>query len=145
MKPSPFLCLAVVFACCAPSEAEWSVTLVQKQLRTNNTYQTTVSTEGRQVSLAPIPEGGAEFFLWAIEQKSGQQDIETLIDTEVVGAYEPQGSLRIITSDPYEGSVPRTRIDQGFTLEYRVEGLLAGGGHVPVAAQQVVFKHDVAS
>lgn len=144
MKHFPLL-IFVALVSIATAQGEWSVTLVQKQLRTHNIYQTTISAEGRQISLAPIPEGGSEFFLWAIEQKSGKPNVETLIDTEVVGAYEPKGSLRITTPDPYNGAIPRTRIDQGFTLEYRVEGLLTKDSDAPASAKQVIFKHDVAS
>lgn len=144
MKVAPLLSL-VFLTSASIGAGEWSVTLVQRQLSSGNTYQTTVAAQGRQISLAPIPEGGSEFFLWAIEQKSGRPSAETLVDSQVVGAFEPKGELVITTPDPYSGGIPRTRIDKGFTLEYRVEGLLSSVSGAPASAQQVILQHEVAN
>lgn len=121
----------------------WTVTLVQKHLESAGVYQGAVSMEGSRVSFAPIPEGGSEFTLWAYRRGPNGLE-EHLVDTEVVGAYLPDGNLWITTPDPFTGGIPRTRIDQGFTLNFEVEGLLEGAD-APEAARKVMLDHKIAS
>lgn len=127
------------------ADDDWSVSLVQRQLQTGREHKTSVAAKGQGLSVAPVPEGGAEFLLWAIRQTDTGLE-ETLIDNEMVGAYLPTGDISIETPDPYSGAIPRTRIDQGFTVTYEVGGLVQGDGpDVPLAARQVLLDHDVAS
>ena len=123
-------------------EEEWSVVLVQKHLATVGTFQQEVAMEGSQVSFAPIPKGGSEFNLWAF--RDGPDGVEEHhIETEFVDAYLPKGEIWITTPDSYSGGIPRTRIDQGFTVNTDVSGLLSGESD-PAAARKVLMDHKVA-
>lgn len=123
----------------APSE--WSVTLVQEHLESSGVFQGEVELKGNRVSFAPVPEGGSEFTLWAF--RSGPTGLqEQLIDTEVVGAYLPEGDIWITTPDPYNAGIPRTRIDQGFTVNYDISGLNTSPD-APEAARRVLLDHKV--
>lgn len=139
------LSFSSVLAAYALADEDWTVSLVQRQLETGNEHKAVVSAEGQGLSVAPVPEGGSEFLLWAVRQTDEGLE-ETLVDTEMVGAYLPTGKLEIQTGDPYDGPIPRTRIDQGFTVTYEVAGLLSeSGSDVPLAARQVLLDHDVAA
>ncbi|MGJ8724915.1 MAG: hypothetical protein ACSHYB_10200 [Roseibacillus sp.] len=122
---------------------EWTVTLVQKHLESAGVFQGEVEMEGNRVSFAPVPEGGSEFTLWAYRRGPNGLE-EHQVDTEVVGAYLPKGRLWITTEDPYTGGIPRTRIDQGFTLNFEIEGLMSGSD-APKAAKRVLLDHRLAS
>ena len=140
---SKYVVLSLLTSFQAFADEDWTVSLVQRQLTSGGSYQATVSAEGERVSLAPVPEGGSEFLLWALRQ--GEDGLEeTLVDTELVGAYMPSGSLKITTPDTYVGTIPRTRIDQGFTLTYQVSGLLVDNNDAPLAARQALLDHNVA-
>jgi hypothetical protein len=125
-------------------DEDWTVVLLQRQIETDAVHLTPVGFEGRRSSLAPVPEGGSKFELWALNPDVNEH-AETLVDTEVVSAYLPNGELSITTADPYEGEMPRTRIDQGFTLHYKIKGLLPNEPDAPLAARQVLLDHNVAS
>lgn len=136
------LSVATLFGQDEDRNAEWTVTLVQKHLASTGVFQGRVEMEGSQVSFAPIPEGGSEFNLWAYRR--GPDGLEEhLVDTEVVGAYLPKGNLWITTPDPYTGGIPRTRIDQGFTLNFEIEGLM-NTDESPEAARKVLLDHKLA-
>ncbi|MDQ8189433.1 hypothetical protein [Roseibacillus persicicus] len=137
------LLAGAVITTSAAADDEWTVTLVQKHLESSGVFQGSVAREGSRVSFAPIPEGGSEFNLWAY--RNGPLGLEEhLVDTETVGAYLPKGTLWITTADPYAGGIPRTRIDQGFTLNFEIEGLRKGGD-APKAAKKVLLDHNVAA
>lgn len=137
------LFLGLVAAATLQAQDEWTVSLVQKHLESSGVFQGSVAREGSQVSFAPIPEGGSKFTLWAY--RNGPSGLEEhLVDSETVGAYLPKGNLWITTPDPYSGGIPRTRIDQGFTVNFEVEGLMKGKG-VPKAAKKVLLDHKVAN
>lgn len=124
------------------SRGDWTVTLVQKHLESSGVFQGRVEMEGSRVSFAPVPEGGSEFNLWAYRR--GPDGLEEhLVDTEVVGAYLPKGEIWITTQDPYSEGIPRTRIDQGFTLNFEIEGLMEGAD-APEAARKVLLDHKIA-
>lgn len=137
--------MAILFSAQAPAQNDWTVQLIQEQLDGSGTFPSIVNPNGSGVSMAPIGVDGAEFTLWALRQK-GNEIEETLIDTEVVGAYEPTGSIRIITPDSdYKGAIPRTRIDQGYKLRVPVSGLILNDTSAPLAATRVLLDHNVAS
>ncbi|GHC64308.1 hypothetical protein [Roseibacillus persicicus] len=142
-SPAPLLCGLLFSATNLASADLWMTSLVQKQLDGSGTFQTYVDAKGEGVSVAAVPEGGSEFFLWAIKYADSGME-ETLVDSEVVGAYMPEGTLKIRTDDPYNGPIPRTRIDQGFKVRYTVDGLVSGND-APEAARQVLLDHDVAA
>lgn len=122
--------------------AEWTLSLRQEQLATGGVFQNAVGSEGRALSTAPVSDGGSEFQLWALRRQGSLLE-ETLVDSEFVGSYRPTGDISIQTKDPYDGPIPRTRIDQGFTVTVDVAGLVtnAASQNVPLAARQVLLNH----
>jgi hypothetical protein len=145
MKFLSILTLALLPLATLRADSEgWTVVLLQRQIETGATHFTPVAEEGRRASLAPVPEGGSEFELWALNPEVSDH-AETLVDTEVVSAYLPDGELSITTQDPHVGEMPRTRIDKGFTLHYTIQGLLPEQPDAPLAAKQVLLDHNVAS
>lgn len=136
--------LAISSLALPAAEEDWTIVLIQRQLESGATQQTPVGVQGSRAALAPVPEGGSEFQLWALNPDAGL-DSETLIDTEVVAAFLPNGELSITTPDDHVGDIPRTRIDQGFTLNYEVSGLLPNTPDAPAAAKEVLLDHGVAS
>lgn len=100
------------------------------------------------VSVAPTgsmlsPEGvgpeGSLFQLWSIHGISAS---EYHLDEEFVSAYTPSAGITIETGDPYE-LVPRTRVDQPFTVRVDISGLVHGTGPSapPPVAGQVLLSH----
>lgn len=137
----PALFMNLAFA----ANEEWTISLLQYQLATGASNETFVAAEGEALSAAPVPEGGSEFVLRALRQVDGALE-ETIIDRETVGAYLPTGELDITTEDPFDGPIPRTRIDRGFTVTYNVGGIITDGdSNTPLAARQVLLDHDVAN
>jgi hypothetical protein len=66
-----------------------------------------------------------------------------LLDQKLVGAYMPSADVKLITLDT-GGKVPRTRVDQPFSVEINVAGLLTGTGF-PAAASKVLLEQHVGS
>ena len=114
----------------------------QRNLDGGGFIRSVVTQEDSMTSPMPVPEGGSEFVLWAVESSDLiPTPIWTHIGTEVVGAYLPKGEMVILTNDPYTGGIPRTRIDQPFTLTYTVTGLQPDNAEAPPAAKKVIFDH----
>ncbi len=95
---------------------------------------------GAAASAPALVSRGALFQLWSIQQG---QTREYLLDQKLVGSHLPAADIRVITLDP-NGTVPRTRMDQPFTVEINVDGLLSGSG-LPMAATHVLLEQHVAS
>lgn len=146
MKSLKLIFFSVVGCGVLKADSPWTISLVQRQLDTGSLFQSYVDEHGEELSAAAVPEGGAEFQLWAFKRENGIFE-ELLLDTEVVGTYMPTGELKIITPDPYDGPIPRTRIDQGFTVQHTVGGLVASSSSTdaPLAARQILLTHQVAS
>ena len=98
-----------------------------------------VDPDGQETSPEGVSEEGSFFQLWSVHNESAY---EYLLDEQFVTSYTPNGSVTIQTGDPY-GPVPRTRVDQPFTVRFNVNGLLPPGEGVPLAAQQVAISHEV--
>lgn len=149
MKLTP-LQIAALVTVAAPSstlfgaEEDWTIILLQRQIETGATQQVPVNTSGSRAALAPVPRGGSVFELWGLNPDAGS-DSTTLVDSEVVSAFLPDGELSILTPDDHVSDIPRTRIDQGFTLNYEVSGLLPNDPEAPLAARSVLLDHKVAN
>lgn len=72
---------------------------------------------------------------WSIDGSTGG---EHLLDEKLAGAYIPSATLRVTTLDP-DGRTPRTRVDQPFTVDLHISGLLAGPGF-PRSASSVLLE-----
>lgn len=99
-----------------------------------------VAPTGSSTSLHSLEEGGALFQLWTIEKSTGK---DYLLDQKVVGAYLPKADIRVVTRDPYD-KIPRTRIDQPFSVHVTVKDLLPAGANLPQAASSVLAEHHLA-
>jgi hypothetical protein len=99
-----------------------------------------VDPKGSAPSALTLEAGGALFQLWTIEQATAK---DHLLDQKLVGAYLPVADLKVTTLDP-DGRVPRTRVDQPFTVEINVSGLLTGADF-PQSASSVLLERHLAS
>lgn len=97
-----------------------------------------VSATGSAPSVLLMENGGSLFQLWTIDQTKVK---DYLLDQKLVGAYLPKADIKITTLDPYAPTT-RTRIDQPFTVEIQVEGLLTGTG-IPLAATKVLLEQHI--
>lgn len=120
----------------------------QTDIYTNFIYQTQgevtkkidVKPSGMGLSESPLGEEGSLFQLLTYSQN---QKKFYLLDQKLVGAYLPKADIKITTLDPYT-LVTRTRVDQPFSVEIEVTGLLTGIG-LPNAATKVLLEHHVQS
>lgn len=99
-----------------------------------------VDANGNSASKLLLETGGSLFQLWTINQQTGR---DHLLDQKLVGAYLPKADITITTGDPYP-AYPRTRVDQPFTVEITVAGLLVGPG-LPAASTKVLAEQHIAS
>ena len=128
------------------SEDNYQFYVDQRNFEGDGFIRTTVTQEDSMESPMPVPSGGSEFVLWAVNTPGlGLEPIWTHIGTEVVGAYLPQASLQITTADPYRQGIPRTRVDQPFLVSYTVGGLEPNNAEAPEAAKRVIFDHRLAT
>lgn len=142
MKLKAILLYNLLFLGLMPAQ-DWTYFIDQRHLENNGFIRTEVDAKGNMISEMAIPEGGSEFTIWAKENRASSAPILHQVGVDTVGAYLPEGELRITTPDPYSGGIPRTRVDQGFTLHGNVEGLETPGEDVPLAAQKVLLDHRV--
>ena len=123
--------------------------LDQRNIEGDGFVRSIVAQEDSMTSPLPIPEGGSDFDLWAVNSPSinellngSVEPLWTHIGNEFVSAYLPQGQLAIVTNDPYSGGLPRTRVDEPFTLTTTVSGLKPNDEEAPDAAKTVLFNHE---
>lgn len=134
---SNFLFLGVM------SAQDWTYFMDQRNLQNDGFIRKEVADQGDMISEMAIPAGGSEFTIWAREDRGNQAPIMHQVGVDTVGAYLPTGTLSITTPDPYSGGIPRTRVDQGFTLHGDVGGLKGSDPSTPLAAQKVLLDHRV--
>lgn len=120
-----------------------SYTSFIRQIQDGVTKQTgSIAASGSSTSLSAISEGGSVFQLWTVQNSNA---VSYLLDTKVVGAYLPKGTVTLTTNDPTgeKWGIKRTRIDQPFTVKTVVSGLLASGTGIPEAATKVIFAQHI--
>lgn len=110
----------------------------QIQQGTTVVWDMPVAAIGAAPSALALGSGGALFQLWTIEKTTAK---DYLLDQKLVGAYLPTADIKIKTLDPY-AAWPRTRVDQPFSVEITVNGLLAGTG-LPDAATKVLLEQHI--
>ena len=110
----------------------------QNQQGTGVVWDMPVAAVGAAPSALVLGSGGALFQLWTINQTSAQ---DFLLDQKLVGAYLPVADIKITTLDPYT-AYPRTRVDQPFSVQIQVSGLLSGVG-LPDAATKVLLNQHI--
>ena len=99
-----------------------------------------VAAQGAQPSDLAINPGGARFELWTV---SNTPLVSYLLATAYVGTYVPVARVTVRSEDPYP-SIPRTRADRPFFVDYEVSGLLSGASD-PVASKSVNLLRHVQS
>ena len=112
----------------------------QYQQNSGVTWDMPVDAKGTGTSPLALESGGALFQLWTIDQ---EQTVDYLLDQKLVGAYLPKALVTITTLDP-AGTMPRTRIDQPFTVHIALADLLTGEG-LPASATSVLLQRHLAS
>ena len=112
----------------------------QIQQGTGIVWDRQVAPTGEALSELATESNGSLFQLWTIDQTKGQ---DYLIDQKLVGNYLPAAELKITTLDP-NGRMPRTRVDQPFTVEINVAGLLTGCDF-PLTASKILLEQHTAS
>ncbi len=112
----------------------------QNQQGTGVVWDMPVAAVGTAPSALAHESGGSLFQLWTIAQTTAK---DYLLDQKLVGAYLPKADIKITTLDPYS-FVPRTRVDQPFSVEISVAGLLTGIG-LPDAATKVLLEQHIQS
>jgi len=112
----------------------------QTQQGTGVVWDMPVAATGAAASALALEAKGSLFQLWTIQQSPAK---DYLLDQKLVGAYLPTSDIRIVTLDP-NGTIPRTRVDQPFSVEINVDGLLSGSG-LPIASTQVLLEQHIAS
>jgi hypothetical protein len=112
----------------------------QKQESTGIIWDLPVGLSGNTAAALPLAEGGSSFQLWSITKSKGTA---SLLDQKLVGAYLPKATAKITTLDP-GGAIPRTRVDQPFTLEIETSNLLTGLDF-PEAACKVLLEQHIKS
>ena len=110
-----------------------------QQAKTNVSWDMPVAPNGTGPAALLVEEGGSLFQLWTISTKTAA---EFLLDQKLVGAYLPKGNITVHTLDSYNG-IPRTRVDQPFSVDFEVTNLLSGL-NVPLAATKVLAEHHLA-
>jgi hypothetical protein len=86
------------------------------------------------------PRSGTLIQSWSIDSSRG---LEFLADQKITASYLPSAEITVRTLDP-EGRIPRTRVDQPFTVEIQAAGLLTGPG-MPVSASSVLLERHLAN
>lgn len=94
--------------------------------------------KGSSPSTLAVESGGSLFQLWTIEQTAAK---EYLLDQKLVGAYLPTADIVVTTLDHYS-RIHRTRVDQPFTVEISISGLLTGLD-LPLAATSVLLERHL--
>lgn len=132
--------LGLVSLASAQTAATYTNFIRQVQLPSGVQYDATVAATGEQLSPLEINPGGARFELWTVKSSPLTN---YLLDTKYVGTYVPISQVSIRSEDPYT-TIPRTRADRPFYVDYSVSGLLTGATD-PVASKSVTLLRYVQS
>lgn len=81
--------------------------------------------------------GSVRYSLYTVKN---EDNTPYFLDEKTVSSYHPQSSIKITSADPYE-AIPRTRVDQPFSIEYHVTGIITDDPDVHDAAKSVIFDH----
>jgi len=115
----------------------------QVDLETGLIYQVYVagpeepgSKDGTQLSPMPVGTSGSTYQLYA--KGLDPDNTVYLLDEKYVASYTPEATINISSPDPHP--TPRTRADEPFTVDVKVDGLLTPGVDVPEAAINVYMQ-----
>lgn len=134
------LLLALSFVNASAQSSGYVNFIRQNQQGSSVVWDMPVAAQGAAPSALALESTGSLFQLWTVEQTLAK---DFLLDQKLVGAYLPKADIKITTLDPYT-VVPRTRVDQPFSVEIEVADLLTGTG-LPEAATKVLLEQHIAS
>lgn len=138
---SIFLFFLGIIACHSQTTTVWQTRMLQSQIQGAVGIPELVANQGERPSL-PIGAKGSRFELWGIQMTGGSIVSQKLLDTTEVGIYLPAAEITIATADPHTG-FHRSRVDQPFTVSYKISNLIAAASNVPTAATKVLVEHYV--
>lgn len=129
MKARILILGLVTTSACAQEADAW---VRQTDLATGQIYDTPiVGSGGTYTAPVRVNETGSLYELFA--RGTAWDNNIYLLDTEIIGTYNPEVSISIVTEDDYvrgdpAGStfVKRTRADRPFTVNIEVDGLVEG-------------------
>ncbi len=125
---------------CAISEDDHFVNFIrQSQQGTGVVWDMPITATGAAAAAPTRVAKGALFQHWSIRENPAQ---DCLLDQKLIGAYLPAAEIKVLTLDP-NGKIPRSRMDQPFTIEVNVEGLLTGNG-LPKESTHVLIEQHIA-
>jgi hypothetical protein len=137
MKP---IILLIVSTIAAYSQATfWQTRMIQSQVEGAVGIPEIVANNGERPSL-PIGAKGSRFDLWGIKITNGAIARQEMLDSTEVGVYLPKAEITIKSNDPHTGFY-RSRVDQPFSVSYKISNLLPASRAVPEAAQKVLVEH----
>jgi len=105
----------------------------QTQYPSKVQWDTSLASAGSQLAALAIEQGGANFELWTVA--SGTQLTSYLLSSGYVGAYIPLATVALRSEDN-TSTLPRTRADRPFFVDYTVSGLQTGMTY-PAASMSV--------
>ncbi|MBB5351941.1 hypothetical protein HNR46_002180 [Haloferula luteola] len=147
---SPLACLLAFGALAATSSAAGYTNYI-RQVMLETTPEIhwdleNVAAKGEGISPAALSLSGSRYELWTVKNAdtSGTSAVSYLLDTAFVSAYSPAAEIVIHTLDPDGGDIPRTRVDQPFSVDVTVSGLLTGDD-APAASKSVRLLHHTQS
>lgn len=119
----------VTSAMIAQGQESW---VRQTDLATGQIYDTAITGNGgAYVAPMPVSEAGALFELFA--RGTAWDSHLYLLDTKIIGTYNPQTTVNITSEDDYVKGDPtsasyvrRTRADRPFSVNIQVQGLVNG-------------------
>lgn len=143
MRPVAFILAvattALLSLMSASAQVTWQTRMIQTQISGATGLPELVVHKGTKPSL-PIGTNGSRFELWGWQLNGSTIMEENLLATTEVGTYKPQAIIIIATLDPYTGFL-RSRVDQPFTVTYKISGLKPSGPGNPISSQKVRVEH----
>ncbi|NNC89763.1 MAG: hypothetical protein HKN82_15005, partial [Akkermansiaceae bacterium] len=133
MKTTALILTLGAASLCANPADEYVNFIRQIQKETGVEWDVGVAASGSALSPEGVTIGGAFFELWSVHNSTAD---EHLLDEQFVSAFLPSSAITIQTGDPYK-PIPRTRVDQPFTVIVDVKGLLKDTGSVTSLLNQV--------
>lgn len=139
MKTASILLLALTPSILASPADDYVNFIRQTQADSGVEWDVSVASSGASLSPEGVGDPGSFFQLWSIYSPTAKT---YLLDEQYVSSYLPTAKIEIQTGDPYS-SVPRTRVDQPFSVTITVAGLHEGSDltDIPDAALNVAFTH----
>ncbi len=114
--------------------------LRQQQQGSGVVWDMPVSSNNTNPAPLSLANGGTLFQFWTVETQTAK---DHLLDQKRMAAYLPTAGIKVRTLDPHTKQ-QRTRVDQPFTVEIQLDGLLTGT-EFPLSASSVLIERHLVS